>query len=482
MIASDRFETGFERVRVELDVPARFPDPVLEEATESAQRGPIVPPGSASTVRDATDIDLVAIDPAGSSDLDQAYSAERRGGGYRLWYAIADVAALVKPDGEVDAEARRRGVTLYSPDLKTSLHPDVINEGAGSLLAGEIRRALLWTLDLDADGEVESAHLERADVRNREQLSYREAQNRMNGVHADHPLALLREIGELRCRLEVLRGAVSLQLPSQEVVETQEGRFVLAYDVSYAIESWNAQVSLMTGMAASRIMIDAGVGLLRTLPPPDRRTVSRLRRTARALGIAWPDDVGYAEQVRALEPNTPESAALLAQSARGLRGAGYVAFRDHALPVQHEHSAIASTYAHVTAPLRRLCDRFANEIVVSVCADADPPEWALAALDALPKIMGRASQKDRALERAMVDLMEALVLADRVGERFSGVVTDISEDRARIQLRDPAVVADMAGAGLTLGDAVEIDLTAADPVDRTVTFELGEPRGTPAGR
>ena len=474
-LASDRFEMGFDRVRDELDVPDRFPDAVLEEARRSALQGPVIPPGSSSTVRDATDIDLVSIDPAGSSDLDQAYSAKRRGRGYRLWYAIADVAALVSPGGEVDAEARRRGTTLYSPDLKTSLHPEVINEGAGSLLAGEIRRALLWTFDLDAAGEVETAHLERADVRNREQLSYRDAQNRVNGAHHDHPLALLREIGELRNRLEVARGAVSLQLPSQEVVETEEGRFVLAYEVSFAVENWNAQVSLLTGMAASRIMIDAGVGLLRTLPPPDQRTVSRLRRTARALGIDWPDDVGYAAQVRALEPNTAQSAALLAQSARGLRGAGYVAFRDHVLPVEHEHSAIASTYAHVTAPLRRLCDRFANEIVVSACADTDPPEWAMAVLDDLPMIMGRASQKDRALERAMVDFMEALVLEDQVGERFSGVVTDIDEDRVRIQLRDPAVVTDIAGADLRLGDVVEVDLTLADPDSRTVAFELANP-------
>jgi exoribonuclease R len=99
----------------------------------------------------------------------------------------------------------------------------------------------------------------------------------------------------------------------------------------------------------------------------------------------------------------------------------------------------------------------------------------MAVLDDLPTIMGRASQKDRTLERAMVDFMEALVLEDRVGERFSGVVTDIDEDRVRIQLRDPAVVTDMAGADLRLGDVVEVDLTLADPDSRTVAFELAAP-------
>ena len=469
-ISGARFEKGFDKIRVELEVPDGFPQTVLDEATVVARRGPVVPRGFVGSVRDATDIEFVAIDPEGSTDLDQAFSAQRRSTGYRVWYAIADVSALVDPEGPIDLEARVRGLTLYSPDLRTSLHPNVINEGAGSLLAGERRRALLWTIDLDAEGEIDAARLERADVRNREQLSYREVQDRVNGVHADHPLALLREIGALRVGLEATRGAVSLQIPSQEVVEAGEGRFSLVYDDSLPVENWNAQISLMTGIAASRIMVDAGVGLLRTLPPPDRRTVSRLRRTARALDIDWPDHIGYAERVRDLRPDTPHSAALLAQSARGLRGAGYAAFRDHELPGRPEHSAIASTYAHVTAPLRRLCDRFANEIIVSVCADVDPPEWATAALDDLPKIMGRASQKDRSLERAMVDFVEALVLEPRVGEQFTGVVTDVDDDHVRIQLREPAVVANMKGKGYRLGDVLEVEVVATDAADRSVEF------------
>lgn len=281
-------------------------------------------------------------------------------------------------------------------------------------------------------------------------------------------MALLRKVGELRTRLEAERGAVSLQIPSQEVIEAEDGRFLLAYDESLPVENWNAQISLMTGMAASRIMVDAGLGLLRTLPPPDARTVQQLRRTARALDIDWPDHVGYAERVRELRPDTPERAALLAQSARGLRGAGYVAFHDHELPDHPEHSAIASTYAHVTAPLRRLCDRFANEIVVSVCADLEPPEWAVAGLDEMPSLMGRATSKDRALERAMIDFVEALVLEARVGDRFTGVVTDVEEGRARIQLRQPAVVAHMDKDGLELGDLVEVEVTLADPRERIV--------------
>lgn len=465
---------GFQRIRDQLEVPDGFRDDVLEEATAAAANGPTLPPGAPTSIRDARDIPFVAVDPPGSRDLDQAFAAETRGNGHRVFYAIADVAALVAPGGAVDTEARSRGLTLYSPDLRTSLHPEPINEDAGSLLEGHDRQALLWTIDLDEAGTITDAHLERAQVRNTAQLTYAQAQDQIDTGRASESLALLREIGERRLSLERDRGAVSLALPAQEVVSTPAGNFELEFDQSLVVEDWNAQISLLTGIAASRIMIDAGVGLLRTLPTPEPRTVGQIRRTARALGIEWPDDMGYAERVRELRPDTPQRAALLSQAARGLRGAGYVAFSDHDLPENPEHSAIASTYAHVTAPLRRLCDRFANEIIVATCADQEPPTWAVEALEELPKLMGAAGQRDRNLERALVDYVEAVVLAPRVGETFSAIVTDVDEDRdrGRVQLVDPAVVARLPAKDLTLGSEVTIRLDAADPNERQVAFSL----------
>jgi exoribonuclease R len=462
---------GFHRIREQLDVPTAFPAPVAAAAEEARSRGPQMPPGAPSSVRDARHIPLVAIDPPGARDLDQAFAAEILGDGHRVYYAIADVAALVPPGGPVDIEARSRGLTLYSPDLRTSLHPEAINEDAGSLLAGQERQALLWTIDLDGEGEILNAHLERAVVVNTEQLTYAQAQRRIDDGSAAPSLRRLATIGRRRLALERTRGAVSLALPAQEVVHQPDGSYTLEYDESLLVEDWNAQISLLTGIAASRIMLDAGVGLLRTLPEPDPETVRTIRRTARALGIEWPDAVGYAERVRALRPDTASRAALLSQAARGLRGAGYVAFADHDVPAAPLHSAIASTYAHVTAPLRRLCDRFANEIVVAHCAGTTTPSWAVEALEELPALMGAATQRDRNLERAIVDFVEATVLAPHVGETFQAVVTDINErGRARVQLRDPAVVARLPAEGLTLGAEVLVRLDEASPDERTVRF------------
>ena len=444
---------------------------MIAEAESSAAAGPQIPPSSAGReVVDRTDLELVTIDPPGSMDLDQAVHVEKTPQGWRVFYAIADVAAWVSPGGLVDKESRDRGATMYSPDGRAPLHPMAISEAAASLLADQDRQSLLWTIDLDDAGHITDAILERAIVRSRAQLSYRDAADLMEqGEHAG--LLALREVGVRREQLEVERGAVSLRLASQEVVTTETG-FQLVYDESLPIEGWNAQISLLTGIAAADIMLKSGTGILRTLPTPDDRTINELRHTARALGIEWPKSRSYPDAVRALNPNDPQEAAMIAQSARGLRGAGYVAF-DGELPKHTQHSAIAADYAHVTAPLRRLGDRFANESVLAAIAGTRPPEWTLETLPELPKLLGDARNREGNLDRGVLDLLEAALLTDRVDETFFGLVTNVDDkrDRVRVQLRDPAVVA-YADGEASLGDEVSVRLTEADIEKRRVRFAL----------
>ncbi len=462
--AKGSFEDGFARIRAELDVPEHFPDEVLAEA-EAAVPEPV-------RRRDARDIPFVAIDPPGATDLDQAFAAERLGDGYRVFYAIADAAAFLKPGGAVDTEARKRGVTLYSPDLRTPLHPPRISEDRASLLAGGDKPALLWTIDLDPSGMPTHSHFERAEVRTREAIDYKMAQSRIASGD-DGSLGLLAEIGPLRQKQETARGGVSLNLPSQEVVESN-GSYRLAYDESIPVEGWNAQISLLTGIVAGTMMHDAGVGVLRTLPPPRKQDLRRLRRQAKALGISWPDDMAYADMVRGVQPDSPQSSAFLLQAARSFRGAGYVGFSNGNLPDHPEHGAIASIYGHVTAPLRRLVDRFANEILLSLYAEEEPPAWAVEALDELPSQMGKSRSKESALDRTMLDFVEALCLSGSVGQEFDAFVIDVDErrDRATVQLREPAVVAHIKPDGRTPAETLKLKLEEANPHERKIRFSV----------
>src|SRR5690606_11908872 len=118
-------------------------------------------------------------------------------------------------------------------------------------------------------------------VRSREQLTYQQAQQRIDDGTAASGLALLAEVGPLRQQVEKDRGGISLNLPDQEI-EVIDGDWKLTFRDMMPVEDWNAQISLLTGIAAAELMIDAKVGILRTLPAADPRAVRALRQTARA--------------------------------------------------------------------------------------------------------------------------------------------------------------------------------------------------------
>ena len=157
----------------------------------------------------------------------------------------------------------------------------------------------------------------------------------------------------------------------------------------------------------------------------------------------------------------------------------------------------------VTAPLRRLVDRYGLEICLAHTAGVDVPDWVRGALDDLPGIMARAGQRSSAYERACVDLLEAVMMRGRIGQRFSGVVVDVdsphedagggvaensqpasgvagsargdsgdgaAELRGTILLAEPAIRGRVQGPDLPLGERVTVRLARADVDERRVEF------------
>ncbi len=459
---------GIARIQVEQKLETGFAPDVLAEAVRAAG-APRLPD------LDRTDIPFVTIDPPSSMDLDQALHIERStqpAGGYVVHYAIADLGAFVDPGSALDEEVNKRGETLYGADSSIPLHPRELSEGAASLLPGQTRPAYLWTIRLDADGVQADARVERALVRSRARYDYAGAQREIDAGSSVDGLALLADVGRLRIEQEVARGGVNLPMPEQ-VIDTSGARWRLEFRELLPVEGWNAQLSLLTGFAAASIMMAGRVGVLRTLPPPEDQAVRRLRRTARALGIDWPAAQGYPELIRSLDPRFPRQAAMAVACTTLLRGAAYVDFAGEP-PQQPQHAALASPYAHVTAPLRRLVDRYGAEVCVALCADRAVPDWVLAGLGTLPDTMRRSGQRAGAYERAVLDLVEATTLRDRVGERFPGVILEAGRDELTgdVMVREPAVSARVTGhAPLPVGEEVEVRLAEAEPSTRTVRFD-----------
>ncbi len=390
---------------------------------------------------DRTDLELVTIDPPSSIDLDQALSLAEHEGGLRVFYAIADIGAFVERGGIVEAEAWRRGVTAYGPDYKTPVYPSVLSEGAASLLPDGPRPAFLFTADLDATGETVAFAVERATVESRRKLSYADAQR--------EGMPLLERLGTLREARAQARGATQLDLPAQEVVADPRNPcgFRLHWEERLPIEDWNAHVSLLVGMGAAAQMLRGGLGLLRVMDSPDPERLAAAQAAAASLrGVA----------------------ALTAM--RHAMGRARYEFFDGVPPDPATHYALAAPYAHVTAPMRRLCDRYVLELL------ADGPDDALrTSLAALPKAMARADARAGRLERELIDATEAATLQSRVGERFASVVLASDERGAQIQIEDPPIIARLDGPAEP-GAQLDVTLVAADPATRAITFRVDAPK------
>jgi len=225
----------------------------------------------------------------------------------------------------------------------------------------------------------------------------------------------------------------------------------------------------MTGMAAADVMIEARVGILRTLPDPDASAVESLRKSAAALRVDWPAGLSAGAFLAGLDASTPEALALFTDATRLLRGAGYTAFSG-SVPEVVTHAGVAAPYTHVTAPLRRLVDRFATEVCLAVSAGQELPGWLSEALPQLPSLMGASDSLASKVERASLDQVEAWVLAGLVGQEFEAVVLRAGDEEGEVFVSSPPVLAKCSGKRLPEGERIRVRLDEADPAERRVRF------------
>ena len=350
----DAFAGGLARIREQFQVPVGFPAAVEEAAAAAVAKRP----GPEHV--DRTDVEFVTLDPASATDLDQAFAIERDGGDLVLRYAIADVGWFVAPGDPLDVEAWSRAVTVYLPDGKAPLYPPRLSEGAASLLPDGPRPAVVFVVRIGTDGAAVLDGAERAVIHSRAKLAY-------DAVREDQ---LPDGFAELSARIEAAeaaRDAPRVEFPEQEVELAADGTWQLAIRPRLESEDRNAGMSLATNLAVADALHAAGTGLFRVMPEPTERAIARLRHTARAFGLSWPAELDLLEFQRTLPVDDRRTDAFLLAVRRASGGAAYEPYVAGARPW---HAAMAATYAHATAPLRRLADRYVVEAALAVANGA----------------------------------------------------------------------------------------------------------------
>ncbi len=452
---------GLQAIAEQFKIPSEFPFEVIAAAQKSVEKWNEKSHTQKLHGRlDAMDLPLVTLDPATSIDLDQAFALRKQGDQIILSYALADVGQFVPFNGAVETEAWNRGVTIYSMPSKVSLYPKSISQDAASLLPNGSRPAILVEVSIASDGTVHLVDVQRAVCQSRAKLAYDSID--LNSI------PLLEEFAQRMWHNENQRGSVRLEFPQQEIVEDENspGGIRLSLRALLYSERVNAALSLAVNMALAQMMQTAGIGLYRVMDEPEPRAIRRLRFEADAIGIVWAEEESLNDLKRRLNTNDPLHQRFLLTVRRAGGHAGYENFILGKIPW---HSALAATYVHATAPMRRLADRYVLELAICLVSQQTVAPELIDRLEKMPVVMAEGEGRASRVDKAVIDLVEAVSLQDRIGEVLTAEVVDA--EAGIVQTIDSAIRSRVAKLGPSKnGEMVRVRIDHADPIKRKIVL------------
>lgn len=495
------------------DLRTEVPPEVLEAAEALPAR---VPPGDKKGRERFHHPPPVTIDGETARDFDDAISVEARpGGGFRLYVHIADVAHFVPPGGVLDEEARERTTSVYFPDRVLPMFPEKLSADLCSLRPGVDRVVHSMVLEIDRHGVTRKARFADGVIRSAARLTYAQAarvlegQKRVRGVPA-RVVKMLRDAGRLRERLErrrAARGGVDFDLPVPRILLDVEGA-VAGIEIEERNEAHRLIEECMIAAneaVASFLERKGWPCLFRTHDAPDPAKIELLAGFAASLGVDPPDVAKWDDpaEIRALlerAEGRPEYALISQVALRSMRQARYS-------PENDGHFGLASeSYCHFTSPIRRYPDLVVHRLL-RACRRGMRPEDALPE-ETLASIASSCSDRERraeAAERELLQWKKIAFIRDRVGDRFSGVVTAVTrfglfvqltenlvEGLLRVELLGPERFAfDEArqqlrgfdsGTRYRLGDRLEVRVDRVDQILQRVDLSLVAERPAPKPR
>ncbi len=452
---------GFSSIVEQFNLPDCFSSEVLDAAEHATQaKGKNGRPIWEDSRRNATDLPFVTLDPASSTDLDQAFTLQKEGNDLILSYAMADVSAFVPIGGMVEYEAWQRGVTIYGLAERIPLYPSVISQNAASLLPDGPRPAVLVVVVIHVDGTVKLRSVDRIICWSRAKLAY-------NSVDLSQ-LPFVEEFANRMWAAEIARGAIRVDFPQQEVVADAlaPGGVRLELRARMVSELVNSTLSLAVNMAIGSLFRDSRMGLFRVMDEPEPRAIAMLRRAAHALQISWAPSETLRDLQRRMEPSNSIHQQFLLDARRAGGRASYESFNSRKTPW---HSAIAATYAHATAPMRRLADRYVLDLAWLLANGHSIPTTLTNQIEQLSSVMERCEGRAANVDRAVIDLLEAVSLQHRIGEILIAEVIDV--ENGVVQITEHAIRARASKlSNVENGDTVRVRIDVADPTKRLVRF------------
>jgi ribonuclease R len=424
---------------------------------------------------DLGELPFVTIDYPDSRDLDQAIHIERRDGGYLVRYALADASYYVRPGSALFAEALDRGVSYYLPGLTVPMLPRPLSEGIISLLPDRDRRAVVFEMTLDGEGQALSTTLVRARICSRAKLSYSGVQAHFDGTGTSlsgkaftETLELLREVGELRLADARRRDVIAFHR-EEAVVLVRGDAFAVRVERRNAVSRWNEQISLLTNIEGARLLARRAGAFPHVQPvyrvhePPEPEALERLRqlfpRIAALHGLPedlgrWRTDESLADFLDRLRGAAVPAGVLAAVERQALLSGRRSLFTSE--PGQH-YALGVSPYARFSAPMREIVGIFTHkEALEKLGMTAEPASGEdLELRERVIHAANAGKQLQRRLEKrvfgAVIDQLLAADLELPPAERplRQATILGVRPTRLYVRLLDPPLELKV------YGDAIE---------------------------
>ena len=460
------------RAMTERGLEPSFPPAVLTETKTLAAA-----PCNGPSIRDLRGLLWCSIDNDDSRDLDQLTVAEPlRDGRVKVLIAIADVDAVVASRSAIDRHARANTTSVYTAGEVFPMLPEPISTDLTSLVQDEDRLAVVIEMFVHSDGAVDDGDIFRAAVRNHAKLAYRSVAAWLEGV-APAPARLASTPGlEEQIRLQdrvvqtmkALRhrnGALSLEtIEAKAAFDADLLVDVLPDEKNRAKELIEDFMVAANGVTARFLESRGFPSMRRVLHTPERW--ERIVAIAAELGDRLPPEPNVTalqaflvKRRRADPAGFPDLSLAVIKSL----GNGEYALEMPGQNVAGHFGLAVRDYSHSTAPNRRYPDLVTQRLLKAALAGAPPP-YQPAEIAGLARHCTEQEDAATKVERQVRKSAAALLLENRIGERFDAIVTGAAAKGTWVRIRKPAVEGKVVrGAhGLDVGDRVRVELVSTD--------------------
>ncbi|AOV98112.1 ribonuclease R [Edwardsiella hoshinae] len=493
------------------EIPHTWPEQVERQVADLSEQ---VPENAKAGRVDLRDLPLVTIDGEDARDFDDAvYCEKKRGGGWRLWVAIADVSYYVRPNTALDHEARSRGNSVYFPSQVVPMLPEVLSNGLCSLNPQVDRLCMVCEMTVAASGRLSSYKFYEAVMSSHARLTYTKVAHILAGDAElrEHYHALVKPLEELHALYKALdhareqRGGISFETEEAKFIFNAERRIeriepTVRNDAHKLIE----ECMILANISAARFMEKYHEpALFRIHDKPSEDHVMALRSVLAELGLSLgggtqPEPKDYAllmDQVA----DRPDHEMLQTMLLRSMKQAVYD-------PENRGHFGLAlPAYAHFTSPIRRYPDLSLHRGIKYLLAreQGRTERWTPSGgwhyhMEDMLQLGEHCSMTERRADEATRDVADWLkcdFMQDHVGQIYGGIITSVTgfgffvrlddlfidglvhvstldNDYYRFDQVGQRLIGESSGQVYRLGDKVEVKVDAVHLDERKIDFAL----------